>query len=53
MPANESEYCLEGVARIAIFDAFNVLLLNSVMSWGRGDNAHFDFWGLFAEDTLQ
>jgi len=51
MPANE-RYRIEGLAHIAIFAAFFVLLLNSVLLWGRGYNASFDFWGLFAEDTV-
>ena len=45
MPANE-RYRLEGIAHIAIFAAFNVLLLNSVLLWGRGYDVSFDFWGL-------
>jgi|GEM_PF-4770788 len=52
LPANE-KYRLEVVAHIAIFVAFSVLLLNTVLLWGRGYDASFDFWGLFGENTLQ
>ena len=52
MPTNE-RYRLEGVAHIVIFAAFNVLLLNSVLLWGRGYDVRFDLWGLFTENTLR
>ncbi len=45
MPKND-RYRIAGVAHIAIFVAFNVLLLNSVMLWIRGYDAEFDFWGI-------
>ncbi len=47
MPMN-SRYRLAGVAHIAIFVAFNVLLLNSIMLWARGYSPEFDFWGYLA-----
>lgn len=47
--AKNSRYQLAGVAHIAIFVAFQVLLLNSVMLWVRGFDPSFDFWGLLSE----
>lgn len=44
-------YWLAGFAHILIFLAFNVLLLNSIMLWGRGYDPAFDFWGLLAKDN--
>lgn len=45
-------YQLAGFAHIAIFFAFQVLVLNSAMLWGRGYDATFDFWGLLSTDHL-
>lgn len=42
-------YPLAGIAHIAIFFGFLVLLLNSLMLWGRGYAPGFDFW-LFGLD---
>jgi Fe-S oxidoreductase len=39
-------YTLAGFAHVGIFVAFQVLLLNSLMLWGRGFDTTFDFWGL-------
>jgi hypothetical protein len=41
-------YTLAGFAHVGIFIAFQVLLLNSLMLWGRGFDPSFDFWGLSA-----
>ena len=38
-------YTLAGLAHVGIFMAFQVLLLNSIMLWGRGFDPTFDFWG--------
>ena len=43
-------YTLAGFAHVGIFVAFVVLLLNSIMLWGRGFDAGFDFWGLLSTD---
>jgi Fe-S oxidoreductase len=43
-------YTLAGFAHIGIFVAFVVLLLNSLMLWGRGFDPDFDFWGLLSTD---
>jgi Fe-S oxidoreductase len=43
-------YTLAGFAHIGIFLAFVVLLLNSLMLWGRGFDSDFDFWGLLSTD---
>jgi Fe-S oxidoreductase len=45
-------YALAGFAHVGIFIAFQVLLLNSVMLWGRGFQEGFDFWGLLSTDHL-
>lgn len=45
MPKN-ARYRVAGAAHIAIFAAFVVLLLNSVMLWIRGYSPEFDFWGV-------
>ena len=45
-------YSLAGIAHIMIFIAFQVLLLNSIMLWGRGFDASFDFWGLLSTDHI-
>ncbi len=43
-------YTLAGFAHIGIFAAFVVLLLNSIMLWGRGFDPSFDFWGLLSTE---
>ncbi|MBT8454329.1 MAG: (Fe-S)-binding protein [Deltaproteobacteria bacterium] len=45
-------YTLAGFAHVGIFVAFQVLLLNSLMLWGRGFDPDFDFWGLLSTDHL-
>jgi len=45
-------YTLAGFAHIGIFIAFQVLLLNSLMLWGRGFNPSFDFWGLLDDGHI-
>ncbi|MEZ4287186.1 MAG: (Fe-S)-binding protein [Polyangiales bacterium] len=45
-------YTLAGIAHIGIFVAFQVLLLNSLMLWGRGFNPDFTFWGLLSEEHI-
>lgn len=45
-------YTLAGFAHVGIFIAFQVLLLNSLMLWGRGFDPGFDFWGLLSTDHL-
>ena len=45
-------YTLAGVAHMGIFVAFVVLLLNSLMLWGRGFAPGFDFWGLLSEGHI-
>ncbi len=37
-------YRLAGVAHALIFGGFAVLLLNSIMLWGRGYDPHFSLW---------
>src|SRR5689334_7519771 len=44
-------YPLAGFAHIFIFLGFQVLLLNSVMLWGRGYDPTFNFWGLLSIDN--
>ena len=51
MPKN-ARYRLAGLAHIAIFAAFNVLLLNSVLLWIRGFYPEFDFWGLLGRESV-
>jgi Fe-S oxidoreductase len=41
-------YWAAGVAHIMIFAGFQVLLLNSILLWGRGYDPTFDFWGLLS-----
>ncbi len=41
-------YRLAGTAHILIFSGFMVLLLRSVMLWGRGYDPSFDFWGILS-----
>jgi len=50
MPRNE-KYRLAGLAHAMIFFGFMVLLLRSVMLWGRGYDADFDFWGLLGHGS--
>ena len=45
-------YTLAGFAHVGIFVAFQVLLLNSLMLWGRGFEPGFNFWGLLSTDHL-
>ncbi len=45
-------YTMAGFAHVGIFVAFQVLLLNSLMLWGRGFDPSFDFWGLLSTDHL-
>ena len=45
-------YTLAGFAHVGIFVAFQVLLLNSLMLWGRGFDPSFDFWGLLSTDHM-
>lgn len=51
MPRN-TRYRIAGVAHIAIFAAFAVLLLNSVMLWVRGYDPEFDFWGILNRHSV-
>jgi Fe-S oxidoreductase/nitrate reductase gamma subunit len=44
-------YTWAGIAHIAIFFAFQVLLLRVVMLWGRAFDPSFDFFGLLALDN--
>ena len=50
--ANNPRYSAAGVAHIAIFAAFQILLLNTVLLWGRAYSESFDFFGLLAEDNI-
>lgn len=40
-------YFVAGIAHMMIFAGFGVLLLRSIILWGRGYDAGFDVWGLF------
>jgi Fe-S oxidoreductase len=51
MAANE-KYRIAGLAHMAIFGGFMVVQLRTLMLWGRGFDADFDFWGLLAHGTL-
>ena len=42
MVANE-RYSLAGIAHVAIFAAFQILLLNTLLLWGRAYDESFDF----------
>ncbi|MCB9707700.1 MAG: (Fe-S)-binding protein [Myxococcales bacterium] len=44
-------YPVAGIAHTFIFFGFLVLLLRSVMLWGRGFDGDFDFWGLLAQGS--
>ncbi len=44
-------YPLAGYAHIIIFFGFLVLLLRSLILWGRGFDQSFDFW-IFGTDQL-
>ena len=50
MPAGH--YQTEGYAHMAIFLAFQVLLLNTILLWGRGFDPDFTLFGILAEDHL-
>lgn len=43
-------YPAAGLAHLAIFFGFLVLLINSLILFGRGYSPGFTFWGLFARD---
>jgi Fe-S oxidoreductase len=43
-------YWWAGLAHLAIFFGFLVLLINSLILFGRGYSPAFTFWGLFADD---
>src|SRR5687768_10186517 len=51
MPMNP-RYRLAGIAHIAIFAGFNILLLNTILLWGRAYDESFDFFGLLADDFI-
>ncbi len=42
--ARMMRYTWAGLAHIVVFYGFLVLLLNSLILWGRGFDPHFDFW---------
>lgn len=44
-------YPAAGIAHMFIFSGFLVLLLRSVMLWGRGYDPSFDFWGVLAHGS--
>lgn len=46
------KYRVAGIAHIAIFVAFQVLLLNTLVLWGRGYVRDFDFFGLLSEEHI-
>jgi Fe-S oxidoreductase len=50
--ANNERYSLAGVAHIAIFAAFQILLLNTILLWGRAYDTSFDFFGLLSEENI-
>ncbi|MFO0684300.1 MAG: (Fe-S)-binding protein [Sandaracinus sp.] len=50
--ANNPRYSAAGIAHITIFAAFQILLLNTVVLWGRAYDESFDFFGLLAEDNI-
>jgi NAD-dependent dihydropyrimidine dehydrogenase PreA subunit len=45
----QGKYQGAGLAHIAIFAAFQVLLLNTILLWGRAYDRDFDFFGLLGE----
>ena len=45
-------YRLAGTAHIFIFSGFMVLLLRSIVLWGRGYDPDFALWGLLAPGTV-
>jgi Fe-S oxidoreductase len=51
MVSNE-RYSLAGMAHVAIFAAFNILLLNTVLLWGRAYDETFDFWGILSDEYV-
>ncbi|MDW8245402.1 MAG: heterodisulfide reductase-related iron-sulfur binding cluster [Sandaracinaceae bacterium] len=48
----KGKYRTAGIAHIMIFIAFNVLLLNSIVLWGRGYEKNFDLFGILSESHL-
>src|SRR5262249_46703156 len=40
------KYPIAGFAHILIFFGFLILLLRTLMLWGRGYDLDFDFWGI-------
>jgi Fe-S oxidoreductase len=46
------KYKAAGIAHIAIFGAFQVLLLNTILLWGRAYDRDFDFFGLLSESHI-
>ncbi len=50
--AKKDSYQPAGVAHIMIFIGFQVLLLNSLMLWGRGYWPEFDFWGVLSTNNI-
>ncbi len=45
-------YPVAGIAHMLIFAGFGVLLLRTLMLWGRGYDASFDFWFFGTDGTL-
>lgn len=46
-------YAVAGFSHAVIFGAFNVLLLNSILLWGRGFDENWNFfWNLLSEDHI-
>ena len=50
--ANNPRYSLAGAAHMAIFAAFQILLLNTVLLWGRAYDESFDFFGVLSEGNI-
>jgi Fe-S oxidoreductase len=48
----QGKYQGAGLAHIAIFAAFQVLLLNTILLWGRAYDRDFDFFGLLSEGHI-
>jgi Fe-S oxidoreductase len=44
-------YPVAGIAHVAIFFGFLILLLRSIVLWSRGYDPSFDFWGILALDN--
>lgn len=51
MPSND-RYRIAGIAHLMIFGGFNVLILRTLILWGRGYDESFDMFGLLAHDTF-